>query len=81
VAYKGVIEDIRRAVALEKPQNLPVFICSEEMDVRVCGSRYDRYNSDAKEMARVQIEAVERFDYDWAWLQVDDCLEFGTLGV
>jgi uroporphyrinogen decarboxylase len=81
MAYDGVMDDIRRAVALEKPHNLPVFICSEEMDVRVCASRYDRYNSDAREMARVQIEAVERFDYDWAWLQVDDCLEFETLGV
>ena len=81
MAYQGVMDDIRRAVALEKPEQLPVFICSEEMDVRVCGSRYDRYNSNAREMARVQIEAVERFDYDWAWLQVDDCLEFETLGV
>jgi len=81
VAYKGVMDDVRRAVAMQLPRKLPVFICSEEMDVRVCGSRYDRYNRDAKEMARVQIEAVERFDYDWAWLQVDDCLEFEPLGV
>lgn len=81
MAYSGVLEDIRRAIAMERPQRLPVFICSEEMDVRLCGSRYDRYNSDAKEMARVQIESIERFNYDWAWLQVDDCLEFETLGV
>ncbi len=75
------MDDVRRAVAMERPKQLPVFICSEEMDVRVCGSRYDRYNSDAHEMARVQIAAIERFDYDWAWLQVDDCLEFEPLGV
>ena len=81
MAYRGVMGDIRRAAALETPARLPVFLCSEEMDVRVCGSRYDRYNRDAKEMARVQIEAVERFDYDWAWLQVDDCIEFEPLGV
>lgn len=81
MAYQGVMDDVRKAVAMQKPDKLPVFICSEEMDVRICGSRYDRYNSDAKEMARVQIQAVERFDYDWAWLQVDDCLEFETLGV
>ncbi len=81
MAYAGVMDDVRRAVALERPEGLPAFICSEEMDVRVCGSRYDRYNSDAEEMARVQIEAIERFDYDWAWLQVDDCLEFEPLGV
>lgn len=24
---------------------------------------------------------MERFDYDWAWLQVDDCIEFEPLGV
>ena len=81
MAYSGVMEDVRRAVAMERPERLPVFICSEEMDVRVCGSRYDRYNSDAQEMARVQIEAIERFDYDWAWLQVDDCIEFEPIGV
>lgn len=81
MAYQGVMDDIRRAVAMQRPERLPVFLCSEEMDVRVCGSRYDRYNSDANEMARVQIEAIERFDYDWAWLQVDDCIEFEPLGV
>jgi uroporphyrinogen decarboxylase len=81
MAYRGVLEDIRAAVKMGRPERLPVFVCSEEMDVRVCGSRYNRYNSDAKEMARVQIEAIERLDYDWAWLQVDDCLEFETLGV
>ncbi len=81
MAYDGVMDDVRRAVAMGRPERLPVFVCSEEMDVRVCGSRYDRYNADATEMARVQIEAIERFDYDWAWLQVDDCMEFETLGV
>ena len=81
MAYKGVMDDIRRAVAMQRPERLPVFLCSEEFDVRVCGSRYDKYNSDAREMARVQIEAIERFDYDWAWLQVDDCIEFEPLGV
>ncbi len=81
MAYGGVMADVQSAVAMQRPQRLPTFICGEEMDVRVCGSRYDRYNSDAREMARVQIEAIERFDYDWAWLQVDDCIEFEPLGV
>ncbi len=81
MAYAGVMTDIRKAVALGRPTRLPVFLCSEEADVRLCGSRYDRYNSAAAEMARVQIEAIERFDYDWAWLQVDDCIEFEPLGV
>ena len=81
MAYSGVQKDVARAVSLERPERLPVFLCSEEMDVRIAGSRYDRYNSDSRELVRVQAEAVERFDYDWAWLQVDDCLEFEPLGV
>lgn len=81
MAYQDVMDDIRLTVDLRRPKRLPVFLCSEEADVRLCGSRYDRYNSSANEMARVQIEAVERFDYDWAWLQVDDCIEFEPLGI
>lgn len=81
MAYQGVLEDIRKAVALQRPDRVPVFACSEEFDVRMADSVYDVYNRDAKEMARVQIEAIRRFDYDWAWLQVDDCIEFEVLGV
>ena len=51
MAYDGVIEDVKRAIALEKPYRTPVFALSEE------------------------------FDYDWAWVQADDCWEFEPLGV
>ncbi len=81
MAYKGVLDDIRAAVSLQVPKQVPVFACSEEFDVRMAGSVYDRYNRDAAEMARVQIDVIKRFDYDWAWLQVDDCIEFEPLGV
>lgn len=81
MAYKGVLEDLRRAIRMERPVRMPALICSEEFDVRMAGSRYDRYNSDVQEMVRVQREAIDRFDYDWVWLQVDDCLEFEPLGV
>jgi len=81
MAYKGVLDDYRRAIRMERPQRMPALLCSEETDVRLAGSRYDLYNSNAAEMVRVQKEAVERFDYDWAWLQVDDCVEFETLGI
>lgn len=81
MAYKGVLDDMRRAICMERPFRMPALMCSEEFDVRMAGSRYDRYNSDAQEMVRVQREAIDRFDYDWAWLQVDDCMEFEVLGV
>jgi len=81
MAYQGVLDDIRKAVRLEKPARLPVFAASEEFDVRVAGAVYGEYNRNAELMAKVQIECVEKFDYDWAWLQVDDCIEFEVLGV
>jgi len=81
MAYKGVLEDIRKCAALTRPGRIPVFAISEEFDVRVFGITYEAYCQDARKMAACQIAAIERFDYDWCWLQVDDCIEFEPLGV
>lgn len=81
MAYPGVLDDIRKCVNLQQPDRVPVFACSEEFDVRMAGQVYSVYNSDPRVMAQCQIEAVKRFGYDWAWLQVDDCIEFEVLGV
>ena len=81
MAYKGVLDDYRRAIRMERPARMPALLCGEEVDGRLTGSCYDFYNSNATEMVGVQKEAVKRLDYDWAWLQVDDCIEFETLGI
>ena len=80
--YEGVIDDVRKAIALGKAQRLPVFACSEEFDVKWYGRyTYEEVCQDGDKMAQVWIAAIEEFDYDWAWLQVDDCFEFEPLGV
>jgi len=82
MAYDGVIDDVRRAIALERPKRMPVFACSEEFDVKWHGEyTYEEVCQDGDKIAEVWIAAVEEFDYDWAWLQVDDCFEFEPLGV
>jgi len=82
MAYDGVIEDVRRAIRLERPERLPVFACSEEFDVKWHGKyTYEEVCQDGQKMAEVWSAAIEEFDYDWAWLQVDDCFEFEPLGV
>ena len=82
MAYDGVVEDVRRAIALEKPKRLPIFACSEEFDVKWHGKyTYEEVCQDGDKIAEVWIAAIEEFDYDWAWLQVDDCFEFEPLGV
>ncbi len=82
MAYQGVIDDFRKAIALEIPSRVPVCACSERIDVRVCGRgyKYSRYDSNGAILAATQIAAVKRFDYDWSWLQVDDCIVYEVLG-
>jgi len=82
MAYDGVIDDVRRGIALEKPERIPVFACSEEFDVKWHGRyTYEEVCQDGAKIAEVWIAAIEEFDYDWARLQVDDCFEFEPLGV
>jgi uroporphyrinogen decarboxylase len=82
VAYSGVVRDVRRAVALEKPRRMPVFACSEEFDVKWYGRYpYEQVCQSGGLIAEVWAAAIEEFDYDWAWVQVDDCFELEPLGV
>jgi uroporphyrinogen decarboxylase len=81
MAYDGVMEDIRKCVNLTRPGQIPVFGMTEEFDVRWYGANYADYCQDARIMSECQIAAVQEFDYDWCWLQVDDCIEFEPLGV
>src|SRR5512142_2836391 len=80
--YDTVLDDVRSAIALKRPSRLPVFACSEEFDVKWHGRyAYEEVCQDGRLMAEVWTAAIEEFDYDWAWLQVDDCFEFEPLGV
>ena len=82
MAYHGVIDDVKKAIALEEPNRVPVFALSEEFDVKWYGKwDYETVCQDGDKIAEVWIAAIEEFDYDWAWVQVDDCFEFEPLGV
>jgi uroporphyrinogen decarboxylase len=73
---------VRDVACGRKPRRLPIFACSEEFDVKWHGKyTYEELCQDGAKMAEVWIAAIEEFDYDWAWLQVDDCFEFEPLGV
>ncbi|MEN8256028.1 MAG: uroporphyrinogen decarboxylase family protein [Verrucomicrobiota bacterium] len=82
MAYEGLLEDVKKAIALEEPSRTPVFAISEEFDVKWYGKwDYETVCQDGDKIAEVWIAAIEEFDYDWAWVQVDDCWEFEPLGV
>jgi uroporphyrinogen decarboxylase len=82
MAYEGLLNDIRAIIRLGKPSRVPVFACSEEFDVKWYGrGTYNEVILDPERLAACWIAAIEEFDYDWAWLQIDDCIEFEPLGV
>jgi uroporphyrinogen decarboxylase len=82
MAYKGVIEDFQRIRENKIPRRVPVVSGSEEFDVKWYGKyTYEEFCQDGDKMFEVFKAAIERFDYDWAWLQIDDCFEFEPVGV
>ena len=82
MAYQGVIEDFRSIRELKIPRRVPCVACSEEFDVRWHGTyTYEEFCQDGDKMFEVVKASIEEFDYDWAWLQIDDCFEFEPAGV
>jgi uroporphyrinogen decarboxylase len=82
MAYKGVIEDFRKIRENKTPRRVPVVTASEEFDVRWHGKyTYEEFCQDGDKMFEVVKAAIEHFNYDWAWLQIDDCFEFEPVGV
>ncbi|HGE73198.1 TPA: hypothetical protein ENX78_20370 [Candidatus Poribacteria bacterium] len=82
MAYSGLIDDIKTIVNLGIPKRVPVFALSEEFDVKWFNQgTYEEIISSADKLAECSIASAYEFDYDWVWLQVDDCIEFEPLGV
>jgi uroporphyrinogen decarboxylase len=82
MAYPGVIEDFRAIRELRKPRRIPCVACSEEFDVRWYGKyNYEEFCQDGDKIYEVYKAAIDEFNYDWAWVQVDDCFEFEPAGV
>ena len=82
MAYDGLMDDLRTIARLGVPSRVPVCAMSEEFDVRWYGQgTYEDVVLDAGRLAACTVAAVREFGYDWAWLQVDDCIEFEPLGV
>lgn len=75
------MDHIRACINLKVPERLPVFCLSQEFDARYCGLTYAQYIRDAETVVRVQLRVIQDFGWDWAWLHLDDTLEFEPLGV
>ena len=82
MAYPGAVDDFRALRAGRRPARVPVVACSEEFDVRWHGRyTYEDFCQSGDKIAEVYEAAIDRFDYDWAWVQIDDCYEIEPIGV
>jgi uroporphyrinogen decarboxylase len=81
VAYPGVLEDIRRCIALQVPSRVPYFPISVMFDYHHFGYSYARWRNEPEVMAELGEKAVREFDYDVYMLHPDDLLEYEGLGI
>ncbi|NJD01496.1 MAG: hypothetical protein FIA99_02580 [Ruminiclostridium sp.] len=81
MAYVNVLDDIKKCIKFEIPEQLPVIALTEEFDAAQSGMTYEEYSASEENAARVHIQGIEKFNYDWACVYIDDCLEFEPLGV
>lgn len=77
----SVIDNVQACVDLQAPYELPVFALSQEFDAKYADLTYAEYIRDAETIVQTQLVVIERFGWDWAWLHLDDTLEFEPLGV
>lgn len=81
MAYPGVVADLKTCARLGVPSRVPVFALGEEFDVELYDVDYREYILSAEKMVECQVQAVQRFDYDWILLHPDDYIEFEPLGI
>jgi len=82
MAYPGCVQDFQAIRHGEQPKRMPVVACSEEFDVKWYGKYcYEEFCQDGDKIFEVYRAAIDHFDYDWAWVQIDDCFEFEPVGV
>ncbi len=77
----ALFDDIEAVLQHRAPERLPVFCLSQEFDARYAGLTYREYISSPETIVEVQLEVMDQFEWDWAWLHLDDTLEFEALGV
>jgi uroporphyrinogen-III decarboxylase len=82
MAYTKAVDDFQSIRRSKLPTRIPCTCASEEFDVRWHGKySYEEFCQDGDKIFEVYKAAIERFDYDWAWVQIDDCFEFEPIGV
>lgn len=81
MAYPGVLNDFRACGEGRAPRRMPLFALGLEFDQRMSGVTCREARLDVERVVQGLLEAVSRFDYDWAMVFPDDYVEFEPLGL
>jgi uroporphyrinogen-III decarboxylase len=80
--YPGCVQDFQAIRRGRLPERVPVAALSEEFDVKWHGQyTYEEFCRSGEKICEVYRAAIDHFDYDCAWVQIDDCFEFEPIGV
>jgi len=74
------LENILSAVRLEEPERVPITTLEQEHAVAMAGIKYSEFATDAQKLAQTHLKAIRRYSLDWAWIHVDDWIEFEAMG-
>ena len=74
-------ERIAAALAGRQPDRTPVMLHNFMMAAREAGVTMHQYRSDARQMARCHIEALEKYGYDGIMIDVDTATLAAAAGV
>jgi uroporphyrinogen decarboxylase len=77
----GAVASLAQCIELQVPDRLPVFCHSERFDAAYCNLPYSRYATETKALVDCQVHAIERFDWDWSWVHLDDTIELESYGI
>jgi uroporphyrinogen decarboxylase len=74
------LENILSTVRLEEPERVPIITLEQEHAVSIMGIKYSEFATDPEKLAQTHLNVIRRYGLDWAWVHVDDWIEFEAMG-
>lgn len=81
MAYLNVLNDIKTCINLGVPGRVPIFGLGLQFNIRMAGLSHREYTDSIEKMVQCEIDAVEKYDYDWVIPFPDDFIAIEPLGV
>ena len=81
MAYSNVRDDFLACSDGRTPSRVPIFALGLEFDCLQAGLTCRETRTNVDKMVQSQVEAVHKYDYDWAIIFPDDYIEFEPLGL